>query len=580
MKQTQYVPVSPWRGHLIATLIALLFGLLVWRVLSLQVLETDRGYSFLQDQGEARYVRTVELPAYRGIISDRRGEPLAVSTPVMSLWGNPRKLVDSKRLSALASSLDLDEQRLRERIKRYADKEFMYLRRHMEPADAREILRLNIAGVGARREYQRYYPAGEVAAHLVGFTDVDDQGIEGIELAYDDWLRGSPGRKQVIKDLHGEVVRDIGELQAAVSGKDLQLSIDLRLQYLAARELRRAVVMSNALAGTVVTLDSRTGEVLALVNYPSYNPNDRSEISLAQTRNRALTDVFEPGSTAKPLTLVAALESGLYTPDTLIDTSPGRIRVGNKVLLDPVNYGVISVARVVAKSSQVGIVKMAMQLDEQAVWRTFNRFGLGENPGTGFPGESAGVLPYREQWRPIERVTLAYGYGLAVSPLQLARAYGVVASGGKLLTPSLLRLEGGPISAPQVIEPRIARQVLEVLHGGTGEEGTARRAQVEGYSVAGKTGTAHKIGDKGYADDRYLAFFAGIAPANNPRLVTIVLIDEPRGERYYGGEVAAPVFSRITAGALRLLNVVPDQPANRQAAGAIAQAPRREGGAA
>jgi cell division protein FtsI (penicillin-binding protein 3) len=578
MKRTQYIPVSPWRGHLIATLIALLFGLLVWRVLSLQVLETDRGYSFLQDQGEARYVRTAGIPAYRGIISDRRGEPLAVSTPVVSVWGNPRKLIGSARLPELSAALDMDLKQMEKRLGRYAEKEFMYLRRHMTPAAARAVTRLNIPGIGGKREYQRYYPAGEVAAHLVGFTNVDDEGIEGIELAYDEWLQGRSGRKQVIKDLHGEVVRDIGELEAAVSGKDLSLSIDLRLQYLAARELRRAIAQSNAAAGTVVTLDSRTGEVLALVNHPSYNPNDRSSISLSQTRNRALTDVFEPGSTVKPLTLVAALESGAYTPDTLIDTSPGRIRVGSKVLLDPVNYGEISVARVVAKSSQVGIVKMAMQLDEQAVWKTFNRFGLGENPGTGFPGESAGVLPYREKWRPIERVTLAYGYGLAVSPLQLARAYAVVASGGKLLQPSLLRQDAGNIDAPQAIDPVVARQVLRVLHGVTSEEGTAQRAQVEGYSVAGKTGTAHKVVGKGYADDSYLAFFAGIAPASDPRLVTIVLIDEPRGDRYYGGEVAAPVFSRITAGALRLLNVVPDQVTGDDASGQYAQAPPREGG--
>lgn len=580
MKRTQYVPVSPWRGHLIATLISVLFALLIWRVLALQVLDTDRGYSFLQDQGEARYVRTAVIPAYRGIISDRRGEPLAVSTPVISLWADPRKLAQSQKLAPLAASLDLEPAELQQRLQRYADKEFMYLRRHMAPADAREVLRLNVAGVGGRREYQRYYPAGEVTAQLVGFTNVDDQGIEGIELAYDDWLQGSSGRKQVIKDLHGGVVRDIGELQAAVSGRDLRLSIDLRLQYLADRELRRALAQSNAAAGTVVTLDSRTGEVLALVNHPTYNPNDRSGLRIAQTRNRALTDVFEPGSTVKPLTLVAALESGIYTPDTLIDTSPGRIKIGSKVLLDPVNYGEISVARVVAKSSQVGIVKMAMRLDEQAVWQTFNRFGLGENPGTGFPGESAGVLPYREKWRPIERVTLAYGYGLAVSPLQLARAYGVIASGGRLLTPSLLRREGSGSDTAQVIEPRVARQVLEVLHGVTSENGTAQLARVEGYSVAGKTGTAHKASRNGYADDRYLAFFAGIAPVSDPRLVTIVLIDEPRGERYYGGEVAAPVFSRITAGALRLLNVVPDQPVAATAKGRLAQSPRREGGAA
>jgi len=559
MKRSQYIPVSPWRGHLIATLIALLFGLLVWRMVGLQLLDTTRGYSFLQDQGEARYVRSAEIPAYRGIISDRRGEPLAVSTPVISIWANPGKLVDSGRLAELARVLDLDLAELRRRITLYQGKEFMYLRRHMTPAEARGVLRLRISGVGGQREYQRFYPAGEVAAHLVGFTDVDDRGIEGMELAYDDWLRGSPGQKQVIKDLYGEVVRDIGELRPASPGRDLQLSIDLRLQYLAHRELQRAITISRARAGTVVTLDIRTGEVLALVNHPSYNPNSRRGIKPAQTRNRALTDLYEPGSTMKPLTLIAALESGLYTPETLIDTSPGRIRVGNKVLLDPVNYGEISVARVVAKSSQVGIVKMALQLDEKAVWETFNRFGLGEHPGTGFPGESSGVLPAREHWQPIERVTLAYGYGLAVTPMQLARAYGAIANQGQLLVPSLMRLQSAPQPGVQVMDPRLARQVLDVLQGVTLEDGTARRAHVDGHSVAGKTGTAHKVGRDGYADDRYLAYFAGIAPASDPRLVTIVLIDEPSGDHYHGGEVAAPVFSRITAGALRLLNIVPDQ---------------------
>jgi cell division protein FtsI (penicillin-binding protein 3) len=559
MKRAQYIPVSPWRLHLMAIVIAILFAMLVWRVLSLQVLETDRGYEFLQNQGEARYVRTAEIPAYRGIITDRRGEPLAVSTPVISLWANPGKVIESGRSQELAQALSVTADKLQQRLTRYAGKKFIYLQRHMTPVDARRVLSLKIDGVGGRREYQRYYPAGEVVSHLVGFTNVDEQGIEGVELAYDDWLQGTPGRKQVIKDLYGEVVRDIGELQPASPGRDLQLSIDLRLQYLAHRELQRAITLSGARAGTVVTLDSHTGEVLAMVSHPTYNPNARRGIAPGQTRNRAITDVFEPGSTMKPLTLVAALESGLFTPDTMIDTSPGRIKVGSKVLLDPVNYGEISVARVLAKSSQVGIVKMALQMDEQAVWRTFNRFGLGANPGTGFPGESAGVLPYRDQWRPIERVTLAYGYGLAVTPLQLARAYGVIASGGKLLTPSLLRLTDPPTGAPQVLEQRIARQVLELLHGVTLDGGTATRARVDGYSVAGKTGTAHKANRNGYSDDRYMAFFAGIAPANNPRLVTIVVIDEPKGDHYYGGEIAAPVFSRITAGALRLLNVVPDQ---------------------
>ena len=558
MRRAQSIPVLPWRSQLIVTVMGILFGMLVWRVISLQVVDNERGYEFLQDQGAARYVRTAEIPAHRGIIADRRGEPLAVSTPVLSLWADPRRLQDSGRVAELAVALGMEPESLQRRLQSYSGKSFMYLRRHMAPADARRILAMRLPGVAGQREYQRYYPAGEVASQLVGITNVDDQGLEGLELAYDEWLRGSPGRKRVIKDLHGGVVRDIGELETAQPGKDLQLSIDLRLQYLAHRELQRAVTLSDAAAATVVTMDSRTGEVLALANYPSFNPNKRSERGAGRTRNRALTDIFEPGSTMKPLTLVAALESGLFSPDTRIDTAPGRIRVGSKVLLDPVNFGEISVADIVARSSQVGIVKMALQLDEQSVWRTFSRFGLGEYPGTGFPGESAGIMPYRDKWRPIERVTLAYGYGLAVTPVQLARAYSAIANRGQMPSVSLMR-QDLPVNMDPVMEPRIAAQVLEVLRGATGIAGTAQQAQIDGYSVAGKTGTAHKASRDGYADDRYLAFFAGIAPATAPRLVTIVVVDEPKGDRYYGGEVAAPVFSRITGGALRLLNVVPDQ---------------------
>ena len=559
MRKAKYTPVPPWRAQAVAAVVAVLFGMLVWRALSLQVLDTDRGYEFLQDQGEARYVRTAEIPAYRGIITDRRGEPLAVSTPVVSLWAHPGQLEGSGRVAELATGLGMGEPALRERLERHRNRAFMYLRRQMTPTAAQRVRDLDIPGVYGEREYQRYYPAGEVTAHLVGITNIDGKGIEGLELAFDDWLRSTPGRKQVIKDIRGNVVRDIGELQPAVSGRDLRLSIDLRLQYLAHRELQRAVTISGAKAGIVVTLDSRTGEILALVNFPAYNPNSRNELQPDQTRNRALTDLFEPGSTMKPLTLVAALESGLFTPDTRIDTSPGRVKVGDKVLLDPVNYGEISVAQVIAKSSQVGIVKIALQLNEQAVWNTFRQFGLGESPGTGFPGESPGMLPHRDRWYPLERVTLAYGYGLAVTPLQLAVAYGVIANGGRLLNPSLQVLDSDRVSGEQVIEPRIAKQVLAVLHGATSAGGTAKRARISGYTVAGKTGTAHKASRDGYADDRYLAFFVGIVPVTEPRLVTAVLLDEPQGDHYYGGEVAAPVFARISGSALRLLNVAPDR---------------------
>ena len=563
-KKSQYVPVSPWRAQLVVILVGLLFALLGWRLVSLQVLNTERGYEFLQDQGAARHLRTAELPAWRGVIADRHGEPLAVSTPVVTLWAHPRRLAGSGRVEELADALGVDSAALQERLDRYRNKRFMYLRRHMVPARARDVLQLRIDGVRGQREYQRYYPAGDVTAHLVGFTNVDDQGIEGMELAYNDWLKGTPGRKQVIKDLHGEVVREVGELEPASAGRDLTLSIDLRLQYLAHRELQRAAALSGARAAAAVSLGGRTGVVLGLANYPVYNPNNRRGVSPSQTRNRAVIDSFEPGSTMKPLTVIAALESGHYSAVSVIDTSPGWIIVGRKTLVDPRNSGELDVAMILAKSSQVGITRIALQLDENAVWSVFSRFGLGVAPGTGFPGESSGLLRHRERWRDIERVTLAFGYGLTVSPLQLAQVYGALADEGRLRPASLLRQRAEDLTSQQVVDPALAREMVDILRGVTDDSGTARRARIEGYSVAGKTGTTRKVGAGGYAEDRHRALFAGIAPASAPRLVTVVLIDEPEGERYGGGEVAAPVFSRITAGALRLLNVPPDLPAQQQ----------------
>jgi cell division protein FtsI (penicillin-binding protein 3) len=411
----------------------------------------------------------------------------------------------------------------------------MYLQRHRVPADARVILEKRIRGVYGEREYRRFYPAGEVAAQLVGFTNVDGEGIAGLELAYDDWLRGAPGKKKYIKDLHGEVVRDIGVLEPARPGRDLKLSIDLRLQYLQHRELRRAVTASGAASGSIVTLDAHTGEILAMVNYPVYNPNSRKGMKPAHMRNRAMTDVYEPGSTMKTLTLVAALESGRYTPDTMIDTSPGRIRVGRKVYPDPRNYGEITVTRVIQKSSQVGVTKIALDLGHEPIWEVFNRFGIGQPPGTGFPGESAGMLPNRPRWHTTEKVSLAFGYGITTTPLQLASAYTVFANGGVQQPVSLVALDGELPPGNPVISPEIARQVLNVLHAVTGEHGTARKARVPGFQVGGKTGTVHKVGPQGYIDDQYVALFAGVAPSNDPRIVTVVVINEPKGEAYGGG---------------------------------------------
>ena len=559
MRQQQKQPLSLLRFYLVVGVLCVLLALLVWRILSLQILDLERGYTFLQNQGEMRSVRTAEIPAYRGVILDRRGEPLALSTPVVSIYANPQLLKNSDRLGELAEALGMELTLLQDKLARYDNKQFMYLLRHQVPDHAREILDKRIKGVFGEREYRRFYPAGEVAAQLVGFTNVDGQGIAGLELTYNEWLKGTPGKKKYIKDLHGEVVRDIGVLEPARPGKDLVLSIDLRLQYLQHRELQRAVSALGAASGTVVTLDSHTGEVLAMVNYPVYNPNASKSGSPGSRRNRAMTDVYEPGSTMKSLTMVAALESGRYTPDTMIDTSPGRIRVGPKVYPDPRNYGLISMTRVLQKSSQVGVTKIALDLGHEPIWDVFNRFGIGQSPGTGFPGESAGKLPNRPRWYATEKVSLAFGYGISATPLQLASAYSVFANEGKQLPISLLALEGETPEGKQIISRETAAQLLGMLHAVTGEHGTARKARVSGYQVGGKTGTVHKVGPGGYEKHKYVALFAGIAPIDNPRIVTVVVINDPKGKLYGGGAVAAPVFSQITSGTLRILGVPPSE---------------------
>lgn len=551
--------ISVWRFSLAVLLLVLLVILMVWRMLNLQVLDTEKGYDFLQHQGDARSHRTEIIPAYRGIISDRNGEPLAVSTPVDSIWMDPRKLIGQEQYwPSLAKALDMPLSRLKSKVRDNSTRGFIYLRRHMAPSSAKKILALKISGINAQREYKRFYPAAEVSAHLVGFTNIDDQGQEGMELAFNDWLEGEAGSKRVLKDLHRNVIREIDQGKKARSGKDLVLSIDLRLQYLAYRELKAALIRSKAKSGSMVVLDSRTGEVLAMVNQPSYNPNNRESLRPYMMRNRAMTDVFEPGSTVKPLTVVAALESGKYQPDTLVDTNPGYIRVGKKTLLDPVNYGVIDVTKILTKSSQVGISKLALSLDEQSVMDVFLRFGLGRSTGSGFPGESSGRVINRARWSPIERANFAFGYGLSVTPLQLAQAYSVFASGGVLRPATLLR-QDEVSEGEQVISPIIARQVVKMLETVTRDGGTGTRAKLAAYSVAGKTGTVHIAEKGGYSDNRYRAIFAGMAPASNPRLVAVVMIDEPDERRYHGGESAAPVFSRVMGDALRLLDVVPDK---------------------
>lgn len=532
-------------------------------VAGLQVLpDVQKGFRFLQSQGDSRTIRMVDIPAYRGVITDRRGEPLAISTPVVSICANPQVLVlDSDSLVALAKRLELRPDDLKKRVAHYANKEFVYLARQLTPPQAQAVLDLNIPGVFKREEYKRYYPAGEVAAQLIGFTGIDDRGQEGMELAFDEQLYGAKGSKRVLKDRKGQVIKELQLVKSEKPGSNLVLSIDLRIQYTAYRELKAAMKQFRAQSGSVVVLDVRSGEVLAMVNQPSYNPNDRTHVVAGSTRNRAVTDVIEPGSVMKPLTMIAALESGKFQADTVIDTNPGSFRVGRKTFVDHSNYGKLGMSGILSKSSQVGTTKIAMQLEPENIRSVFDRAGLGQSPGTGFPGESAGLLPNKQKWRPVEIATLAFGYGMTVTPLQLARAYAVLANNGVQQQVSLLKVSEEDVlpseRGEQVIDADIAASVREMLKAVITTGGTGTRAAIPTYQVAGKTGTSHKVGVGGYQDNHYVGVFAGMAPADAPRLVTVVVIDDPQGKDYYGGLVAAPVFSKVTADALRLMSIPP-----------------------
>ena len=545
-----------WRYLVVLGVMTLVALAVCGRLVFLQV----ESQAFLQDQGDRRVLRAETIPAYRGIIQDRNNEPLAVSTPVTTLWANPKELVTQQHAwGVLAQKLGMSERLLKNRILHNQGKQFIYLQRHMNPAKANEILQLDIAGVYELEERRRYFPASEVTAHLVGFTDIDEAGQEGIELAYEEQLKGFDGKKRVIKDLRRRTIKDVGLISSAVPGNDVTLSIDLRAQYLAYRELLSAVKEYQASAGTAVAIDIKTGEVLAMVNQPSYNPNNRTHNDIASLRNRAVTDVFEPGSTVKPFTIAAALESGEWKVNSKVDTSPGYLRVGSKSIRDLSNYGVIDLTTIIAKSSNVGASKLALSLkDENALSDLFARMGLGQATGVGFPGESVGILPSRMRWRPIEIATLSYGYGLSVTALQLAQAYAVLGAGGIKRPVSLLKVDG-EVAGEQVLDEKIARQIVHMMENVTGEHGTAKRASVPGYRVAGKTGTVHKVSANGYQDHEYLALFAGVAPVENPRIAMVVVIDDPKGDAYYGGLVAAPVFSRIMAGLLRVKNIPPDK---------------------
>ena len=547
-------PVRRWVVVLSGALVVL--GLSV-RAAWLQTEEKE----FLLDQGDARHVREVRIAAHRGVITDRHGQLLAISTPVESVWAVPRRLVASRELwPKLVQLLGLDLEQLHRMVAKRIDREFLYLRRHVAPDLASKVRTLGVQGVHLLREYRRYYPAGEVVSHVIGFTDIDDHGQEGMELAYDEWLQGMPGSKHVIQDRLGRFVEDVAKVRAARPGTDIALSIDLRVQTLAYRVLKRAVTHRRAKGGSVVVLDARNGEILAMANQPSYNPNNRGRRIGGAARNRAVTDVIEPGSTVKPFTVAAALEAKVLRPDSPVDTSPGSLRVGRHLIRDVRNLGLIDVPTVLKRSSNVGVSKIALATPPEALWALFSGIGVGVPTESGFPGESGGILTRGARWPELERATLAFGYGLSVSPLQLARAYLVLANDGRSL-PVRFTLPGTqPVPpATMAMSPSVATHVRRMLEQVVSPDGTGHRAQVFGYSVAGKTGTARKSTRGGYADDRFNAVFAGFAPVTQPRLVAVVVVDEPQGKEYYGGQVAAPIFAEVVSGTLRLLGVPPDR---------------------
>ncbi|HEV2230549.1 MAG TPA: penicillin-binding transpeptidase domain-containing protein [Steroidobacteraceae bacterium] len=545
-----------WRSRVLLTLLALAGAALLWRAVDLQLVD----HGFLARQGDARFSRVLQIAAHRGTITDRYGEPLAVSTPVDSIWVNPGELaLAEEQIPRLARALGLDREELARRVTSNLDREFLYLARGRQPAEAAEIKALGIPGVYTSREYRRYYPAGEVTGHLLGFTNVDDAGQEGLELAFEHWLAGEAGAKRVIQDRYGRIVEDVESIRPARPGRDLVLSIDLRIQYLAYRELKAAVRDQRARAGSIVVLDVTTGEVLAMVNQPAFNPNDREQIQAADYRNRAATDIFEPGSSIKPFWVAAALAAGRYDSRSVIDTSPGFFKVGVKIFEDEHNFGAIDIATVLAKSSNVGMAHIALALAPQQAWTTLTRLGFGEVTSSGYPGESAGLLPAYPQWRPIGIVTMSHGYGLSVTPLQLAHAYATIGALGVVRPVSFLAADG-EVAGTRALEEPACHELLRMLESVVAAEGTGRLAAIPGYRVSGKTGTAWKATAGGYSTDRYMAVFGGVAPATAPRLAAVVVIDEPSAGQHMGGQVSAPVFSRVVGGALRLLAVAPDAP--------------------
>lgn len=557
MNRATHLPIKfpSWRRRVLLLAVLSGFAVLLGRSVYLQAMHTD----FLQQKGDARYSRTMSLSAHRGMITDRHGEPLAISTPVESIWASPPDVeAESAQLKKLAELLGIKQADLHKKLSK--DRSFVYLKRRMPPPDAARVMQLGIPGVFMQREYRRYYPAAEVTAHLVGFTGIDDKGQEGMELVFQKWLSGKSGSRHVLKDRRGHIVEDLEAVKVPQDGHDLALSIDRNIQYLAHRELARAIEEHKAKAGAIVVLDARSGEVLAMANQPVYNPNNPVKIA-GKSRNRAIVDIFEPGSTLKPFTAAAALEAGTFKAESHIETAPGYMRIGSATIHDAHPQGMLTVSEVIQKSSNVGAAKMALSLQPQYLWSTFNQMGFGSPVNIGFPGEATGKLRPYKSWRPIEQATMSYGHGISLSLIQLARAYTVFANDGEIKPVSLLKLKEPPVGQ-QVFSAATARSVRDMLETVVQPGGTAPHAQVMGYRVAGKTGTAHKLDVGGYAADRYVSSFVGMAPASNPRLIIAVMIDEPSDGKYYGGTVAGPVFSAVMAGALRQLAVPQDAPSD------------------
>ena len=555
-------PARPARPNSFRMRLAVVFTLmlasgaaLVGRAVQLQLVQ----HSFLASEGAARFTRVAAIVAHRGTITDRYGEPLAVSTPVDAVWVNPRELAANiEQLPRLARAIHLNQQELVRRVSTGTDREFMYLARGLQPADARKVRSLQISGVNLAREYRRYYPAGEVTGHLLGFTDVDDAGQEGAELSFDNWLGGEDGSKRVIQDSQGNRVEDIESIRPVRPGRELRLSIDLRIQYLAYRELKAAIRDNRARSGSVVVIDVRTGEVLAMVNQPAFNPNDRHQLNPALYRNRAATDLFEPGSSIKPFFVAAGLASGRFQADSIIDTSPGYIQVGSSLIHDEHNLGPIPLASVLAFSSNVGMAHLALSLEPRQIWSTLDALGFGQVTASGFPGESAGQLSNYSHWRSVLVGSMSHGYGLSVTPLQLAQAYATLGGLGLRRPVSMLRVDG-PVPGQRVLERPVCAALLHLLESVITLPGaTGKLAAIPGYRIAGKTGTAWKAEGGGYSQDRFVGTFGGVAPVSNPRLAAVVVIDEPSAGKHRGGDVAAPVFSAVIGGSLRLLGVPPD----------------------